>query len=104
METLQNPVPIVRRPKDMMMMRLLALLAIAWAGTWLLLIVVPTGEVGAVDRTYDLMFVPFGLPGSPDLLVRRFIELVCLLPAAAFLVMAQAIQKRRLERRHAAAR
>lgn len=91
-----------RHNKDLALMRSLALLAILWAGGWLLLIAVPTGEVGAVDRGYDLMVLPF-LGANAGLLVRRLIEFLCLLPAAAFLVMAQAIQKRRIERRHATA-
>lgn len=78
-------------------MRLLAILAILWAGAWLLLIVVPTGEVSAVDRGYDLMDLPFGL-GHANALVQRLIEFVWLLPAACLLVLAQVIQRRRLGR------
>ena len=79
-------------------MRALALLAIIWALGWLLLVVLPTGDVNAVDRGYDLMFVPFKLPANAGLLLRRLVEFVCLLPAAAFLLSAQAVQRRRISR------
>lgn len=77
-------------------MRFLALLAILWAGAWLLLIAMPGGEVGVLDRGYDLMLRPFGHIAT-DTILRRLIEFVCLLPAAALLVMAQAVHRRRLD-------
>ncbi len=96
---MENNLPGFAHRRDGLVMRLLAVLSIVWAGGWLLLIVVPSGEVGAVDRGYDLMFLPFKLSGHTGLLVRRLVEFACLLPAAVSLVAAQAIQRRRLEKR-----
>jgi hypothetical protein len=85
------------RRKDIVVTRLMAVLAIVWAGAWLLLVLVPGGELHAVDRGYDLMLKPFEDPGAGSV-VRRLIELACLLPAALFLAMAQAFHRRRLGR------
>lgn len=96
---MESNLPDFTHRRDRLLMRLLAVLSIVWAAGWLLLIVVPSGEVGAVDRGYDLMFLPFQLSPHAGLLVRRLVEFLCLLPGAASLVMAQAIQRRRLEKR-----
>jgi len=77
---------------------LLAGLAALWATTWLALIATPTGLIPVFDSSYRLMVSPFELSGNGDLMVRRIIEFICLLPAAVLLLAAQAIRKRGFDR------
>ncbi|HXQ52711.1 MAG TPA: hypothetical protein VN802_16570 [Stellaceae bacterium] len=82
---------------SLLLTRILAAFAALWAVGWLALIVTPSGMVPVFDQSYRLMVSPFELSSGSDILVRRIIEYVCLLPAAVCLIAAQAIRKRRVE-------
>jgi hypothetical protein len=85
--------------RDVLITRILAAGAAAWAAAWLVLVMTPTGDVPLFDRTYGLMISPFANSGGGDFLVQRIVELLGLLPAAFLLVAAQERRQRRLEER-----
>ncbi len=86
---------------DLTTVRVLAMFAAAWAAVWLIVIMTPTGLVAVLDRAHEAILMPFEGHGAGNAVVARIVEVICLLPAAALLIPAQAIRKHQRETRAA---